>query len=91
MNRPVVGLSGAEVIKAEVWVPLFAAIEVVVPSCPGFVGQVSEGVVIIRVGDCPGKVHQLPDTVAAVIAVDARRPGSTDDLNIVSASICPAA
>jgi hypothetical protein len=48
-------------------------------------GQVTEGVVIVSVGDGPGGVGELPHRPATVVTVEARCPGSADYLVLVDA------
>ena len=46
---------------------------------------VAEGVVFVGVRDGTGGVGQLPHASAAVIAIEARRPGARDDLLLADA------
>ena len=77
-NRVVV--SGAQIIKAQIRVVLFAAVEIVVRRCSRRVDLVAKGVVLITVGNRARGVSQLAKAAAAVNAVEARRPRAADKL-----------
>jgi hypothetical protein len=66
-------------------VVLFAAIDIVVRRCARFVDLIAKGVVLIGVCHCSGGVGQLANTARTVVAVEARRPRTIDDLILADA------